>query len=79
MSDMPAQSPVTFSRRLKKLRESAGLTQQELGTRAGISISNLAQLEQGQRTDPRLSTVLAIARALGVRPSKLIDGLNEGE
>src|SRR5262245_60163178 len=55
-----------FSRRLKELREGAGLTQQGLATRAGLSMSLITQMEQGVKADPRLSTLLALSRALGV-------------
>jgi len=73
-----AKTPLSpFAARLQKLRESAGISQQSLATSAKISISSLAQIEQGKRADPRLSTILGLARALGVKPSKLIDGLAE--
>jgi transcriptional regulator with XRE-family HTH domain len=52
--------------RLRKLRTDAGLTQQELAMRAGLSVSVVAQTEQGVNDDPRLSTLRALARALGV-------------
>jgi transcriptional regulator with XRE-family HTH domain len=77
MVAMAAKTLPAFAKRLRDLRDAAGLTQQEMGTKAGLSISNLAQLEQGQKSDPRLSTILALARALGVKPSKLVDGLTE--
>jgi uncharacterized protein (TIGR03067 family) len=57
------------------LREAAGLTQQQLATNAGLSSSNLGQIEQGQKRDPRISTPRALARALGVS----IDALNQGK
>src|SRR5262245_1398593 len=56
----------SFSRRLKELRENAGLTQQGLATRAGLSMSLITQMEQGVKADPRLSTLLALSQALGV-------------
>jgi transcriptional regulator with XRE-family HTH domain len=55
-----------LGRRLKQLREAKGLTQVELAIKAGLSPSNVAQIEQGQRPDPRVSTVAALAQALGV-------------
>jgi transcriptional regulator with XRE-family HTH domain len=53
--------------RIRQRRRDAGLSQQGLAVAAGLSISVIAQLEQGQRDDPRVSTLAAIARALGVR------------
>jgi transcriptional regulator with XRE-family HTH domain len=42
------------------------MSQQALAAAAGVSISVVTQLEQGMKTDPRISTVAALARALGV-------------
>jgi transcriptional regulator with XRE-family HTH domain len=54
-----------FARRLKELREGAGLTQQQLGERAGMHKLTVAKLEQGIR-EPGWATVQALADALGV-------------
>jgi transcriptional regulator with XRE-family HTH domain len=62
-----------IGRRIKECREAAGMTQQELAVRAGISLSNLAQIEQGQKADPRLSTLVAVADVLGVSLDVLAD------
>jgi transcriptional regulator with XRE-family HTH domain len=64
-----------IGRKIKELREAAGLTQQQLATNAGLSSSNLSQIEQGHKRDPRISTLKALARALGVS----IDALAENE
>jgi len=52
--------------RLKELRQAAGMSQQTLAVAAGLSVSLVSQLEQGSRSDPRMSTTIALARALGV-------------
>jgi transcriptional regulator with XRE-family HTH domain len=57
---------------VKALREAAGLTQQQLATKAGLSMSGLGTIEQGKKPDPRLSTVVALANALGVTVDELI-------
>src|ERR1700761_7893925 len=64
-----------ISKRIKAMRESAGLSQQEVATRADLSLSLVAKLEQGKKADPRASTLLALAGALGVRPGDLLDDL----
>lgn len=61
---MIAEPLPSFSQRLKELREKAGLTQQELANQAELSMSIVTQMEIGRRTDPRLSTLLALARVL---------------
>lgn len=50
---------------LAEARSRAGLTQREVGERMGISQSDVSKLER--RSDVRLSTLRAYARALGAR------------
>ena len=52
--------------RLKELRAAAGLTQQALAEKARLSISAVVQIESGKIPDPRVSTMKALAVALGV-------------
>jgi transcriptional regulator with XRE-family HTH domain len=61
--------------RLRTLREAAGLSQQEVAERADLSLSLIAKMEQGRKADPRASTILTLAKALGVRPGQLIEDL----
>jgi transcriptional regulator with XRE-family HTH domain len=61
------------AKNLRRLRDKAGLTQQELAMKAGLSISAVCKLEQGKNTDPRMSTLQAIAKVLGVRVNDLIE------
>lgn len=52
--------------RVKELRAAAGLTQQGLAMKSGLSISAVVQIESGKIPDPRMSTLRALAKALGV-------------
>jgi transcriptional regulator with XRE-family HTH domain len=61
-----------FAMRLRKLREAKGLTQAVLAHKAGVTRGYLSRIEMG-RHDPPLSRVQRLAKALGVRPSALID------
>jgi transcriptional regulator with XRE-family HTH domain len=61
--------------RLKALREGAGLSQQDVAMKADLSLSLVAKMEQGKKADPRASTLLALAGALGVPPGRLLDDL----
>jgi transcriptional regulator with XRE-family HTH domain len=54
-----------FGRRLRELRLAAGLTQEQLGEKRGLSLGGVRDLEQG-RNQPSWETVLALAAALGV-------------
>jgi transcriptional regulator with XRE-family HTH domain len=57
--------------RLQGLRKAAGLTQQQLATAAGLSMSLITQLEQGVKDDPKMSTLLALAGVLGATVNDL--------
>jgi len=65
-------SPERFAMRLKRLREARGLTQEALAEKIGVSRAYLARLEMG-RHDPPLSRLRAIAKALRVKVSRLIE------
>jgi len=61
-----------FGRRVKRLREKAGLSQLELSLRCGdIASSYIGFIEQGKKV-PTLTTINKIARGLGLTPSELI-------
>jgi transcriptional regulator with XRE-family HTH domain len=64
-----------LSQRIKSLREASGLSQQDVATRGDLSLSLVAKLEQGKKADPRASTILSLAAALGVKPGQLLDDL----
>jgi DNA-binding SARP family transcriptional activator/DNA-binding XRE family transcriptional regulator len=51
-------------------RHQAGLTQQELATRAGLSLAALRDLEQGRRSRPRPGSLTALAEALRLNASQ---------
>ena len=53
-----------LGRNLKAARLCAGLTQQELATRAGVALAFLAQIERGV-CDPDLQRIGALAKAVG--------------
>ncbi|GAA1434538.1 hypothetical protein GCM10009616_29200 [Microlunatus lacustris] len=55
-----------FAGRLRALRERAGLTQEELATRAGLTAHAVSALERGTRTRPYPHTVRALAAALAL-------------
>ena len=60
------------AKRLKTLRRRRGLTQQALAAKAGLSRTYLARLETA-RQDPTLSTLVKLAKALGVPVSRLLE------
>ena len=59
-----------FYERLRELREARGLSQRQLTVLAGLSATTVCHLEAGMG-QPKLSTVEALARALGVTAAEL--------
>ena len=57
---------------VRKARWLAGLTQEEAATRSRVSYRYYREVETGGR-NPSLDLLRAIAEALGVRPSQLVD------
>lgn len=61
---------------IKSLRKKAGLTQLELAERSNISRSYLADIERN-RYNPSVETIKAIAKALKVPISSIVDQQSE--
>ena len=56
-----------FGGQLRRLRAAAGLTQEELAERAGLTAKGIAALERGRSRRPQAQTLRALAAALGLR------------
>ena len=56
----------SFGERLRQLREAAGLTQEELASRAGLTAKAVSALERGERRRPYPHTIRSLADALGL-------------
>src|SRR5215831_4010403 len=61
---MTNADPGPFGALLLRLRAAAGLTQEQLAARAGLSPKAIAALERGKRRSPRAVTVELLATAL---------------
>ena len=59
--------------RIRTARRRARMSQEELARRAGMSLNGVAQLEQGERTDPHVSTLNKLAKALDVPVVELLE------
>ncbi|MFF4187654.1 ATP-binding protein [Streptomyces sp. NPDC001691] len=58
--------PEQFDTVLRTFRRRAGLTQEELAERAGLSARTIRALERGQGRTPRMASVREVAKALGL-------------
>ena len=65
-SGVSAEQEPSFGTRLRLLREAAGLTQEELAGRAGLTPNAISDLERGKRRRPYPHTVRSLADALGL-------------
>src|SRR4029079_4841405 len=63
---MKPAAALPFGAQLKALRESAGFTQEELATIAGLSVHAVSAIERGERRRPHVETVRALSAALDV-------------
>ncbi|GAA1822627.1 helix-turn-helix transcriptional regulator [Planosporangium flavigriseum] len=64
---------VSIGDRLRNLRTERALTQEGLAERSSVSVDLIKKLEQGKRESARLTTLAALANALDVPLSHLMD------
>jgi predicted ATPase/transcriptional regulator with XRE-family HTH domain len=69
-SHPPERPQESFGWLLRRYRLAAGLTQEELADRAGLSVKGLSALEGGKRQTPYRHTVTLLATALGLTASE---------
>jgi len=62
----------TLMHRLRALRDERGLTQQELGEKAGMSPVMISHFETGRRTSPSIENLVKLADALDVSVDYLL-------
>lgn len=63
---------VIFGRNVRRLREEAGLSQEQLAFEAGMKRSYLSDVERGVR-NPTVRALARLATALAVDPRSLLD------
>ena len=61
-----------YLKNLKKIRNKKGWSQERLAREAGISYHTLIKIEQDRIKNPKLETLIKLAKALGVSIDKLI-------
>ncbi|MGH2941088.1 MAG: helix-turn-helix domain-containing protein [Solirubrobacterales bacterium] len=75
---MPKPPDPEFARasglNLLAARRKSGLSQRELGERAGLHRKTIAQFELGRQT-MMAETLFKLAGALGIEPAVLLDGI----
>ncbi len=64
-----------FSINLRKARQKAGISQEELGYRCELHRTEISLLERGGR-EPRLGTIIKLSGALDTTPEQLCEGIS---
>jgi transcriptional regulator with XRE-family HTH domain len=67
-----------FGQRLREVRTEHGLTQEDVGRRTGLHATAIGRMERGKR-EPRLMSILVLARGLKVAPGELLNALPGAE
>jgi transcriptional regulator with XRE-family HTH domain len=69
---MRSKVSIQFGARLKRLRQGAGLSQEQLAQLASLDRSYVGSVERGER-NVSLENICCLARALKVPPSSLFE------
>jgi transcriptional regulator with XRE-family HTH domain len=72
LDEDPRAASAAFGQRLRDLRAEHGLSQDDLADKTDVHPTAIGRLERGSR-EPRLTTILRIARGLDVPPGALLD------
>ncbi len=65
-----------FGGNVRRLRESLGMTQEDLAEAASLDRSYIGGIERGER-NPALTAILQLASALGTAPGRLFEGIGD--
>lgn len=71
---MSKQEQRTFGQNVRELRQSKQLSQESLAGVCGLHRTYVGGIERGER-NVSLQNIIKIARALGVLPAKLLEGI----
>jgi transcriptional regulator with XRE-family HTH domain len=67
----------SVGRRIEDTRRRQLMTQANLAEKAKVSLITVTRLENDESPNPRMSTVKALAEALGVDPAWLLFGVED--
>ncbi|HLG17174.1 MAG TPA: helix-turn-helix transcriptional regulator [Blastocatellia bacterium] len=65
----------TFGDQVRSLREKAGWSQEKLAAVCELHRTYVGSVERGER-NVSLLNIVALARALGVKPAELLEGIS---
>jgi transcriptional regulator with XRE-family HTH domain len=73
----PKAASIAFGQRLRELRARQGVSQDALARETDVHPTAIGRFERGAR-EPRLTTIMRLARGLDVSPGELVDDLAAG-
>ena len=62
----------TISKNVRRLRKEKGLSQDKLSKLANVAFHTIVKIESGETSNPTISTLINIAKGLGVSIDSLI-------
>lgn len=62
-----------YLKNLKKYRMEKGWSQEKLSREAGISYQTLVKIERGSIENPKIETIIRLAKALNITIDKMVD------
>jgi transcriptional regulator with XRE-family HTH domain len=68
---------ITFAEQLIALRNSHGLTQQELAARSGLAQGHISEMERGVRKHPGMQTLNRLAAGFGLTTAQFLTELEK--
>jgi transcriptional regulator with XRE-family HTH domain len=74
LDENPEAASAAFGKRLKALRAEHGMSQDNLADATDVHPTAIGRMERGKR-EPRLTTILKLARGLDIKPGELLDDL----
>jgi transcriptional regulator with XRE-family HTH domain len=67
---------VKFGQVIREIRLKRGMSQEDLAEKASLHRNYIGGIESGQR-NPSLGIILTLSAALGIKPGRLLDRLNQ--
>ena len=75
---MPESLPVLFGRVVRRRREAAGLSQEELAEKTSLTRNYIGMVERGE-TNPTLGVMASLATVLGTTVASLVRSAEEAQ
>jgi transcriptional regulator with XRE-family HTH domain len=78
LDEDPHTASAAFGQRLRDLRAQHGLSQDDLSRATNVHPTAIGRFERGAR-EPRLTTILRLARGFDLPPGELVNDLSANE